>query len=116
MEFFGFDRQAALSHCDSLELGLGRDLDRVRAWNRLRPEHIVELLETAVPAARQDARIVAGQISRGSWRIHMDSAPVGKPQLVSNMREVLISAGGRDYRLQVSEGVRLRLEEIAQVA
>ena len=45
MEFFGFDRQAALNHCDSLELGLGRDLDRVRAWNRLRPEHIIELLE-----------------------------------------------------------------------
>lgn len=116
MDFYGFDRKAALSHCDSLELGLGRDLDRVRAWNRLRPEHIIELLDSAVPAARQDARNVAAQISRGSWRIHMDSAPVGKPQLVSNVREVLIAAGGRDYRLHISEGVRPRLEEIVQSA
>ncbi|KAG0736862.1 hypothetical protein G6F24_018178 [Rhizopus arrhizus] len=66
MEFYGFDREAALNHCDSLELGLGRELDRVRAWNRLRPEHVIELLDTAVPAARQDARNVAAQISRGS--------------------------------------------------
>ena len=116
MEFYGFDREAALNHCDSLELGLGRELGRVRAWNRLRPEHVIELLETAVPAARQDARNVAAQISRGSWRIHMDAPVVGKPQLVSNVRELQITAGGRDYRLKISEGVRLQLEEIVQAA
>ena len=88
MDFYGFNRAKAIANCGSLELGLARDTNNVRAWNRLRPEHIVELLETAVPAARQDARIVAGQISRGSWRIHMDAPVVGKPQLVSNVREL----------------------------
>ena len=88
----------------------------VHAWNRVRPEHVIELLDTATPAARWDARNIAAQISRGSWRIHMDAAVVGKPQLVSNVREVLITAGGRDYRLKISEGVRLQLEEIAQSA
>lgn len=114
MEFYGFDREAALKHCDSLEVGLARDLDRVRAWNRVRPEHVIELLDTAAPAARWEARNLAAQISRGSWRVHMDAAVVGKPQLVSNAREVQITAGGRDYRLKISEGVRLQLEEIVQ--
>ena len=63
-----------------------------------------------------NARNIAAQISRGSWRIHMDAPVVGKPQLVSNVRELQITAGGRDYRLKISEGVRLQLEEIVQAA
>lgn len=114
MEFYGFDRDAALNHCDSLEVGLARDLDRVRAWNRVRPEHVIELLDTAAPAARWDARTIAAQISRGSWRIHMDAAAVAKSQLANNERELQITAGGRDFRLKISEGVRLRLDEIVQ--
>jgi hypothetical protein len=46
----------------------------------------------------------------------MDAPVVGKPQLVSNVRELQITAGGRDYRLKISEGVRLQLEEIVQAA
>jgi len=38
VEFFGLDCEVALDRCDSLELGLGRELDRVRSWNGLRPE------------------------------------------------------------------------------
>jgi len=117
MEFFGFDREAALNHCDSLELGLGRELDRVRSWNRLRPEHIVELLHGAAADARQDARNLAAQITRGSWRIYMQAPAQGKAnQLVSNAREVAVSAGGRDYRLQLNEGTKLQLERITQSA
>ncbi|WP_159095285.1 MULTISPECIES: hypothetical protein [unclassified Stenotrophomonas maltophilia group] len=38
VEFFGLDCEVALDRCDSLKLGLGRELDRVRSWNGLRPE------------------------------------------------------------------------------
>jgi len=114
MDFFGFNRETALDNCDSLEVGLERDISGVRAWNRLRPEHVIDLLDKAAPAARLEARNVAAQISRGAWRIHMESGAIGKPQLVSNVRELLITAGGRDYRLKISEGVRLQLDEVVQ--
>ncbi|MBD3828524.1 MULTISPECIES: hypothetical protein [Stenotrophomonas] len=117
MDFYGFDRAKAVANCDSLNLGLARDTDSVRAWNRLRPEHIVELLHGAAADARQDARNLAAQISRGSWRIYMQAPAQGKAnQLVSNAREVAVSAGGRDYRLQLNEGTKLQLERITQSA
>lgn len=115
MEFYGFDRNAALGHCDGGQASLERDLDRVRGWNRLGPAHVIQLLATAVPAARRDARNVAAQICRSAWRIHMDAATAGKAQQGST-RELKITAGGRNYRLSISEGVRLRLEEIVQSA
>jgi len=116
MDFHGFNREDAVNQCDSLELGLSRDLDNVRSWNRLRPEHIVELLHGAGPEARQDARNLAAQLTRSSWRIQMDAPAVGKTQLVANSREVVITAGGRDYRLLLSEGSSLQLDRITQAA
>lgn len=115
MEIFGFDRKQALAHCSSLTQGLERDLDHVRGWNRLQPEHIIDLLEAAIPSVQREARSLLLQLQRSPWRIHMDSPAVDRPKLVSNLREVDVGVGGRDYRLCISEGARLRLEEIAQV-
>ncbi len=118
MDFYGFDRSKAISHCDSLALGrAGSDTDSVRGWNRLRPEHIVDLLDGASADARQDARNLASLLARIAWRIQLQAPAQGKAnQLVSNVREVGITVGGRDYRLQLTEGTRLQLERIAQVA
>lgn len=117
MDFYGFNRAKAIANCGSLELGLARDTNNVRAWNRLRPEHIVELLHGAAADARQDARNLAAQISRGAWRIQTHAPAQGKAnQLVSNAREVSVTAGGRDYRLLLNEGAKLQLERISQSA
>lgn len=117
MDFYGFDRAKAIANCGSLELGLARDTHNVRAWNRLRPEHIVELLHGASADARQDARNLAAQLTRSAWRIQMHAPSQGKAnQLVSNAREVSITAGGRDYRLLLNEGSTLQLERITQSA
>ncbi|GHH60831.1 MAG: hypothetical protein ABN502_01940 [Gammaproteobacteria bacterium] len=114
MDFYGLDRSKALAHCDSLALGrASRDTDSVRTWNRLRPEHIIDLLATASPEARQEARTIAGLMTRAAWRIHMQASTQGKAnQLASNVREVGLSVGGRDYRLQLTEGRTLQLERI----
>lgn len=114
MDFYGFDRAKALAHCDSLTLGrASRTAQGVRAWNRLRPEHIVDLLADAAPEARSDARLIASLTTRASWRIHLEAPVQGKAnQLASNVREVGLTVGGRDYRLQLTEGRILRLERI----
>lgn len=115
MEYFGIDRAQVLAHCCSVAQGFARELDHVRGWNRLQPEHVLELLESAIPSTRREARALAAQLARTPWRLHMDTSVQDRPKLVSNLREVQIGVGGRDYRLCMSEGARLRLEEIVQV-
>ncbi|HBK45295.1 MAG TPA: hypothetical protein DDZ67_02425 [Xanthomonadaceae bacterium] len=116
MDFYGLDRSKALAHFDGVALGrAGRQTDTVRGWNRLRPENLFDLLDGAAPEARRDARDLAALLTRAPWRIDMQAPPQGKAnQLVSNVREVSLSAGGREYRLQLTEGVQLQLERISQ--
>ncbi len=116
MDFYGLDRSKALAHFDGVPLGrAGRDTDTVRAWNRLRPENLLDLLDTAAPEARRDARTLAAQLTRSAWRVNLQAPSQGKAnQLVSNAREVSLTSGGRECRLQLSEGTRLQLERISQ--
>ncbi|GAB3052383.1 hypothetical protein [Stenotrophomonas tumulicola] len=116
MDFYGLDRSKALTHFDGVALGRAdRQTDTVRGWNRLRPENLLDLLDGAATEARRDARTLAALMTRASWRINLQAPSQGKAnQLVSNAREVSVSAGGREYRLQLSEGSRLQLERISQ--
>lgn len=116
MDFYGLDRSKALGHFDGIALGrAGRDTDTVRAWNRLRPENLLDLLDGAAAEARRDARNLAALMTRVAWRVNMQAPAQGKAnQLVSNVREVSLTAGGREYRLQLTEGTRLQLERISQ--
>ena len=114
MDFYGYDRAQALSHCDSLALGRsGGGNDQVRSWNRLRPEHIIELLHGAAAEARAEARTLASLLSRSRWRIHQHGPQSTSDKLVSNVREVALTVGGRDYRLYLTEGRTLQLERIS---
>lgn len=118
MDFYGFDRANAVAHCDSLSLGrAGADVEHLRAWSRLRPEHVVELLDTASADARGDARNLAALVSRVPWRIQVQAAAPGKAnQLVSNVREVTLAVAGRDYKLHCTEAPFLQLERITLAA
>lgn len=114
MDFYGYDRAKAIAHCDSLALGrASRDTDSLRSWNRLRPEHVVELLSNAAADARADARTLASLMEHASWRIHMQAPAQAKAnQLVSNVREVAITAAGREFKLQCTENPSLQLERV----
>jgi hypothetical protein len=117
MDFYGYDRAAATARCASLAHGQpGSKADRLCTWNRVRPEHVVQLLQEASAEARAEARSLAGLISRTPWRIQVQAPVAGKAnQLVSNVREIALSAAGREYRLQCTQAPFLRLERIVQV-
>ncbi|PPV04803.1 hypothetical protein XBLMG947_4034 [Xanthomonas bromi] len=114
MDFYGYNRAKAIAHCDSLAVGrASRETDSLRSWNRLRPEHVVELLSNAAADARADARMLASLMARACWRIHLQGPTQGKAnQLVSNVREVAITAAGREFKLQCTESPALQLERI----
>lgn len=117
MDFYGLDRSKALAHFDGIALGrAGRETNAVRGWNRLRPENLLDLLDGAASEARTDARNLAALMIRAPWRIDMQVPAQGKAnQLVNNVREVSLTAGGREYRLQLTESSKLQLERINQV-
>lgn len=114
MDFYGLDREKAIGNCDSIAVGLaGRDTRGVCAWNRVRPEHVVELLDQAAPEARADARRLARLLSEFRWRIHGgEQAGAGGKRIVSNVREITIAAVGRTIQVQCTEQPSLRIERI----
>ncbi|WP_149193672.1 hypothetical protein [Luteimonas suaedae] len=114
MDFYGIDRETTISHCDSLALGReDRGTESVCSWNRIRPEHVVELLDKAAPEARGDARNLAALLSRFSWRIRGAAQAQGNSnRIVSNVREITISAAGRNFQLHCTENPSLKLERI----
>lgn len=114
MEFYGFDKTRAIAHCDSLAVGRsGRDTASVSGWNRIRPEHVVDLLDQAAPDARGDARNLAALLSRFAWRIQPTAqAQAGNARLVNNVREIAITAGARSFQLHCTENPALKLERI----
>ncbi|KLJ01994.1 hypothetical protein [Luteimonas sp. FCS-9] len=115
MEFYGIDRARVIGNCDSQGLGrAGSALSTLRAWNRIRPEHVVELLDKADAAVRADARSLAVRLSRMPWHIQRTVAPaLGTNRLVSNAREIAIGSAGRTYVLHCTEGSALTLERIS---
>ena len=114
MDFYGLDRERAIANCDSIAVGLaGRDTRGVCAWNRVRPEHVVDLLDQAAPQARSDARSLARLLSGFNWRIHAgDPAAAGGKRIVSNVRDITVAAAGRTFQLHCTETPSLRLERI----
>ncbi|MDR7192653.1 hypothetical protein [Luteimonas terrae] len=114
MDFYGLDRGRAIANCDSAALGrAGRDVASVRAWNRIHPEHVVDLLDQASWDARGDANMLATRLSRMPWRIQQASAPTHSAnRLVSNTREVVVTAGARSFVLHCTESPSLTLERI----
>ncbi|MDN5780690.1 MAG: hypothetical protein L0H23_01485 [Luteimonas sp.] len=115
MDFYGIDRAATIGNCDSPSLGLqSRDADNVCSWNRIRPEHVVELLDKAATEARGDARDLAAMMSRFAWRISSGSASAqgNSNKIVNNVREITISAAGRNFQLHCTENPSLKLERI----
>ena len=114
MDFYGLDREKTIANCDSLAVGLaGRDMREVCAWNRVRPEHVVELLHQAAPEARGDARNLGKLLAEFNWRIHpADPAAAGGKRIVNNVRDITIAAVGRTFQLHCTESPSLRLERI----
>jgi len=114
MDFYGLDREQTIANCDSLAVGLAsRDTREVCAWNRVRPEHVVELLDQAAPEARGDARNLAKLLSGFNWRIHSaDPAAAGGRRIVNNVRDITIATAGRTFQLHCTETPSLRLERI----
>ncbi|NZA28138.1 hypothetical protein H0E84_17300 [Luteimonas sp. SJ-92] len=114
MDFYGIDRDKTIANCDSLALGLaGRGTESVCAWNRIRPEHVVDLLDNAAADARGDARDLATLLSRFTWRIRGGASAQGSSnRLVNNVREITVSAAGRNFQLHCVETPSLKLERI----
>lgn len=114
MDFYGLDREQTIGNCDSLAVGLAsRDTSQVCAWNRVRPEHVVDLLDQAAPEARGDARNLAKLLSGFNWRIHSaDPAAAGGKRIVNNVRDITVAAAGRTFQLHCTETPSLRLERI----
>ncbi|WP_407351813.1 hypothetical protein [Luteimonas sp. R10] len=114
MDFYGIDRETTIGNCDSLGLGRkGRGTESVCGWNRIQPEHIVELLDKAAPEARGDARNLAALLSRFSWRIRgAAQAQANSNRIVNNVREITVSAAGRNFQLHCTENPSLKLERI----
>lgn len=114
MDFYGLNRDRTIANCDSQALGrAGRETTSVRAWNRIRPEHIVDLLDQASLDARGEARALAARLSRMPWRIQLMAAPTqAANRLVSNTRDVALSSGGRNFVLHCTESPSLKLERI----
>ena len=113
MDFYGLDREATIGNCDSLAVGLsGRETKGVCAWDRVRPEHVVELLDKAAPDARGEARNLAKLLSGFSWRIHDSAQGKGGNRIVNNVREITVSSAGRNFQLHCTENPALRLERI----
>lgn len=115
MDFYGIDRNATIGRCDSLAIGReSRDTQGVCSWNRIRPEHVVDLLDKAGPEARGDARDLAGMLSRFAWRISggTASAQGNSNRIVSNVREITVSVAGRSFQLHCTETPSLKLERI----
>ena len=107
MDFYGLDREQTIGNCDSLAVGLAS------AWNRVRPEHVVDLLDQAAPEARGDARNLAKLLSGFNWRIHSaDPAAAGGKRIVNNVRDITVAAAGRTFQLHCTETPSLRLERI----
>lgn len=114
MDFYGLDREKTIANCDSLAVGLAsRDTHQVCAWNRVRPEHVVDLLDEAAPEARGDARNLAKLLEGFSWRIHGGAAADGGgKRIVNNVREITVAAVGRTFQLHCTESPSLRLQRI----
>ncbi|QCO67878.1 hypothetical protein E5843_09095 [Luteimonas yindakuii] len=114
MDFYGFDRAAAVAHCDSLALGrAGRETSAICSWNRVRPEHVIDLLDRAAPEARADGRNLAALITRMPWRIRDQPVAQGGARLVNNVREIEVSVASRTWRLHCTETPSLKLERIS---
>lgn len=114
MDFYGLDREKTLGNCDTLALGaLDRGVATLSDWERVRPEHVIELLDKAAPEARGDARGLAQMLARQTWHIRAGSPARSDGQrLVSNVREIEIGVGGRNYRLHCTQTPSLLLERI----
>ncbi|HZW19377.1 MAG TPA: hypothetical protein VFF71_11280 [Luteimonas sp.] len=115
MDFYGIDRNATIGHCDSLALGRhDRDTRNISSWNRIRPEHVVDLLDNASADARGDARDLATMLSRFAWRISggTASAQGSSNRIVNNVREITVSVAGRNFQLHCTETPSLKLERI----
>lgn len=114
MDFYGMDREKAIGNCDSIAVGLaGRDTRGVCAWNRVRPEHVVELLDQAAPEARADARRLAKLLSEFRWRIQAgERAGSAGNRIVSNVRDITLASVGRSFQLHCTENPSLRVERI----
>lgn len=117
MDFYGLDRSKALARFDGIALGCaGKNINTVCIWSRLHPENLLELLAGAADIARGDARNLAALITRSPWRINLQAPAQGKAnQLVGNMHELGLTAGGREYLLQLSYTSQLQLVRIFQV-
>lgn len=115
MDFYGIDRTATIDRCDSLALGRqDREADNVCSWNRIRPEHVVDLLDKAAADARRDAHELATLLSRFAWRISSGTASAqgNSNRIVNNVREITVSVAGRNFQLHCTETPSLKLERI----
>lgn len=114
MDFYGLDRDTTIGNCDSIAAGMaGRETRGVCGWNRIRPEHVVELLDQAAPEARVDARRLARLLAGFRWRIQPDGQPAsGGNRIVSNVRDITVAACGRTFQLHCTENPWLRVERI----
>ena len=115
MDFHGIDRNVTIANCDNLAIGRrDRDTHNICSWNRIRPEHVVDLLDNAAPDARRDARGLAMMLSRFPWRIRggTTSAHGGSNRIVNNVREITVSVAGRNFQLHCIETPALKLERI----
>ncbi|MGO1540981.1 MAG: hypothetical protein ACTHZI_07070 [Luteimonas sp.] len=114
MDFYGLDKETTIGNCDSIAVGLeSRDTRGVCAWNRVRPEHVVELLDQAAPEARADARRLAKLLTDFRWRIHVADQPGGGGnRIVNNVRDITLAAVGRTFQLHCTETPSLRVERI----
>lgn len=114
MDFYGLDRETTIGNCDSIAAGLaGRDTRGVCAWNRIRPGHVVDLLDQAAPEARVDARRLAKLLAGFRWRIQAGEQPGnGGNRIVSNVRDITLASCGRTFVLHCTENPSLRVERI----
>lgn len=73
-----------------------------RAWQKLGPEHVVHLLETAAAPARAEANALLRQLARQPWRIGA-TARTGNARGVDPGPDVTVVVGARSYHLRCKE-------------
>ncbi|MFD0739826.1 hypothetical protein ACFQZQ_11085 [Lysobacter koreensis] len=78
---------------------------RVRSWQKLGPEHVIHLLETATAGARTDANALLRQLARSPWRIGatVHAGGNGDARGVDAQPHLTVAVAGRSYHLRCKE-------------
>lgn len=109
-------RAIIAAHCDRGFWGQFQPkLLRERAWQKLDPSWIVDLIDDCAAAARPDAVRLLRAMRQGPWRIRATvhgGGQNGGGRAADARAHITIAAGGKSFDLQCREAPRLHVLRI----